>query len=227
MGLLGGVLKSVVNPMSLAQLAMGPAGWASILMKAAISQIGQQMIQQLGQQLNLPSAVTNMASQAFSGAMGGGQMGLNDALTDHARQLGFNATQTGQLIRDVNNLVSDTARDFVQDNIDQIREAATNWKKDKSEGASGSSGKESFLVAFAKAMGKAMDAKMDKMMDISRKIDKETKASNDSDGKKKAVISEMSAEMQGLSQELGLLGQALSTSVKAAGEAMSTIARKG
>ena len=55
MSFLGGIMKSVVNPMTLAQLAMGPAGWASIAAKAVMSAVAQQVIQKVGDQLGFAS----------------------------------------------------------------------------------------------------------------------------------------------------------------------------
>jgi putative effector of murein hydrolase len=70
MSFLGGIMKSLVNPMSLMQLAMGPAGWASLAMKTIGSQIAMQVIQKLGQQLGLPQPMIDMAQAAFANASG-------------------------------------------------------------------------------------------------------------------------------------------------------------
>ena len=67
---IGGMLKSVINPMTLAQLAMGPAGWASIAMKAVMSQVVQQVIQNIGEKLGLPQGIIDTAKTFAAQRMG-------------------------------------------------------------------------------------------------------------------------------------------------------------
>ena len=218
MGLLGGIMKSVVNPMSLAQIAMGPAGWASLAFKMMGSAIAQQAIQQIGQKLGLPQSVINTAQDAFTAASGfqGGPSTVKEAASTLAELGGLSTTQAAQLERSGDN----TLRNFVKNALEG------KYNGDETSSASNGGKGESFLVAFAKAMGKSMDTKMNKMMDISKKIDQETKKANDSDGKKQAVTGEMSAELQALGQEVSMLSQAISNSLKSMGEAGSTLARK-
>jgi hypothetical protein len=209
---IGGLLKTVA-PLALAAFT-GGASLAFMAQQTLMQTVGQQVIQQLAKQLGIPGGLAMQAFNAMTGGAGGA-MGLGQALDGLASAFGMSPKQAGEFGREIRNV------------IDDILKGANEGAK--AEGSTTSEGKESFLVAFAKAMGKAMDSKMDKMMEISKKIDTETKKANasDKDNKQQAVIGELSAEMQGLSQELNLLSQALSTSVKAAGEAMSTIARKG
>jgi hypothetical protein len=213
MGLnLGGIFKAVL-PLALGALT-GGASLAFMAQQSLMQTMGQQVIGMLAKQLGIPAG---FAMQAFNGLTGasGAMLNLGQAVDNFARAAGLSPKQAGDFGREMRAVMDDI-----------LKGAYEGGKKD---GGSTSEGKESFLVAFAKAMGKAMDAKMDKMMEISGKIDTATKEANASstEDKKQAVIGQLSAEMQGLSQELNLLSQALSTSVKAAGEAMSTVARKG
>jgi hypothetical protein len=68
MGLFSGITSSLINPVSLAQLAMGPAGWASLAMRTIGAAIAKEVIQQLGQQLGLPQGVINMARERLLGS---------------------------------------------------------------------------------------------------------------------------------------------------------------
>ena len=66
------------------------------------------------------------------------------------------------------------------------------------------------------------------MMSLSTQIDAETKKQNDAKpGTYQAQTGQLSAELQGVGQELSMVSQALSNSLKSIGEAMSTTARKG
>jgi hypothetical protein len=211
---IGGMFKAVL-PIALAAFT-GGASLALMAQQALMQTIGQQVIQQVASQLGINGGAAMQMFNALTGNMNGAQLGLGQALDRFGSAFGMSPMQTGNLGRSLQSI------------IQEIVDGATKSGRSSSD-TSTTEGKESFLVAFAKAMGKAMDAKMDKMMEISKKIDTETKKANasDKDNKQQAVIGELSAEMQGLSQELNLLSQALSTSVKAAGEAMSTVARKG
>lgn len=235
MGLnLGGLLKSVVNPMTLAQLAMGPAGWASILAKAVISAIGQQVIQQLGQKLGLPDGVINLAQQAFSGAMGGGNalggalgganalgrtaggaLSVADAVKQVAEGLNLNAQQEGRLARNTN----DTVQVATKRLVDQLMESEE--FKSAKNGAKGGKAGESILMRIAIALGSLADKKMGEMDKLAQQIGA-TK-----DGKNQNKISEMGAKLQALSQEMSILSNAMTNVIKSIGEANSTIARKG
>lgn len=211
---IGNLFKSVL-PIALAAFT-GGASLAMMAQQALMQTIGQQVIQQVARQLGINGGAAMQMFNALTGNMSGAQLGFGQALNQFGSAFGLSPLQTGNFGRNL------------QAVIQEIVDGATKNGQSSAD-TSTTEGKESFLVAFAKAMGKAMDAKMDKMMEISKKIDTETKNANASDpeNKQQAVIGQLSAEMQGLSQELNLLSQALSTSVKAAGEAMSTVARKG
>ncbi len=66
MGLLGGLTSSFINPMNLAMLADRPCRLGGARTKTLMSAIGQQIIQQLGQQLGLPQSTIDLAQGAFA-----------------------------------------------------------------------------------------------------------------------------------------------------------------
>ena len=150
MSFLGGIMKSLVNPMSLMQLAMGPAGWASLAMKTIGSAVAQQVIQKLGQELGLPQGLIGLAQNAFSAASGtqGMPKNVRDAVGFIASQANLSPSQQGQLTREMNNGVDSILKN-VMDNM-------INGQSDTS-GMRGNKGKQkaggSWLERIAAVMG--------------------------------------------------------------------------
>ncbi len=194
MGLgLGSIMGSVVNPMTIAQLAMGPAGWASIIAKAIMSAVAQQVIQQVGQQLGLPQGAIDVAQQAFNAASGnaagglggaagglggvaagalGRSGGVQDVVNGLAKQFNLNPSQTGELSR--------AARDFEQktfnlaDNLVKERAEKEKAASKKQVAEAESTGKKgNFLRRMAEALGAIADSKMDDMDKLSDRIAKQ------------------------------------------------------
>ena len=227
MGLLGGVFKSLVNPATLLQLATGPAGWASLAMRTIGTAIAQQVIQQLGQKLGLPSSVINMAQQAFSATSGTGDLGqqtIRQAVNGLAKQFNLSPVQAGQLEQSSNASAEKITSKLIQITIDEEGEV------------SAKGGKLSFLVALAKAMGKLMDAKAAQMQKVSTEISNAVDGSkageiNGVDGSKNSSestkLSSQTALLQAYGQELSILSNAFSQTAKSFGEANTTNARKG
>jgi hypothetical protein len=208
---LGGVFKSLVNPATLLQLAMGPAGWASIAMRTVMTAVAQQVIQQVGQRMGLPQSVIGLAQTAFTAASGTGDLGkltVANAVSQLGQQFGLTPTQEGQLAREANDVVGK----LVDSMLKKVRQSG------KEE--AGSSEGESRLVALAKALGNLIDKKMDDIIAKSKSLD----ADKANGGKQQATIS---AEIQALSQEISFISNALNNSIKSIGEALTTMARKG
>jgi hypothetical protein len=227
MSFLSGILNSVINPATLLQLAAGPAGWASLAMRAIGTAIAQQVIQQIGQKLGLPESVINLAQQAFSAASGTsdlGQQSISQAVSSIAKQFNMSPVQTGQLEQSANASADKITSKLSQSSIDEEGEV------------SAKGGKLSFLVALAKAMGKLMDKKAQQMQDISTKISNAVDGSkageiNGVDGSKNSSestkLSSQTALLQAYGQELSILSNAFSQTAKSFGEANTTNARKG
>jgi len=217
-----------------AQAALGVAtGGASLLvttaMKSVFMAVGDQVLQQIGQGLGLPQSAIDIAQGAFhaaAGDPGGAVSNLQEAIGGFTDAIGGDAFDQGALQRSADEGVKSAADQFLQGIRENAQNADGEGGDRRSQRSAGGQG-ESFLVAFAKALGKAVDSKMDRMMQVSKDIDKETQKANDSGGKRQAVIGEMSAELQGLGQEVGFLSQALANTIKSLGEATSTLARKG
>jgi hypothetical protein len=212
MSFLSGIMKSIINPATLMQLAMGPAGWASLATKMLVSAVAQQVIQQLGQQLGLPQSVINMAQTAFSAATGtqGMPSTVSDAVSQLAEQFNLSPSQQGEVSRE--------AQGSVRRLVDQLMESEE-FKSAKS-GAKGGKG-ESILMRIAMALGQLADKKMGEMDKLAGQI------GSTKDGKNQNKITEMGAKLQALGQEMSILSNAMTNVIKSIGEANATIARKG
>ena len=209
MSFLGGIAKSLVNPMTLAQLAMGPAGWASIAMKALTSAVAQQAIQMVGQQLGLPQQAINMAQSAFSAASGGQNLGNNpidSAVSSLAEQFQLSPREQGDLTR-----TADNAARRLSDSMLESEEFQS----------AKSGGKGSIFMQIAVALGKLADKKMGEMAGLANDI------GGIKDGKNANMVTQKTGEMQAKGQEFGLLSNAMSNAVKSIGEGMTQLARKG
>lgn len=226
--MLGGIFRSVLNPINLAQLAMGPAGWASLAMRTLGPQIAMNLIQQLGQRMGLPQATIDLAQAAFANTMG--QPGLvrqniNQAVNGFADQLNLRPTEAGQLRRELQ-----SATDKSMSNMQSIIEGFAKRLVEGSEGGQVEGG--SVLMRIARALGQLMDQKMG---DLASKADQLGRLGTQSGMKTKeggftaegqGKFGQLSAEIQALGQELSYLSQAVSATIKSIGEASSTVARK-
>jgi hypothetical protein len=234
MSFLGGILKSVINPATLFQLAMGPAGWAAMAARTIGMAIGQQVIQQLGQRLGLPQGVINMAQSAFSmaaGQPGAGVRSIGEAVSELASQFNLSPAQAGQMERD-----SNASLNRILGNIGRRATGAEEEGSTGSGGAAGAGGKKSFLVALAEAMGALMDQKAAQMEKLAGEITSATDGGkagfiNGVDGSKNSSeatkLSSKTALLQAYGQELGILSNAFSQVAKSFGDAQTTNARKG
>jgi len=198
-----GFLKSMVNPITIMQLAMGPAGWASIVIKAAVSAVGQQVIQQLGEKLGLPQPVIDVAKGALASATGtqGLPNNIGGLVQMLAQQNNLSPVQQGNLQRTLEGI------------LDQITTATATSREFKEAQATGG---KSWLMAIAEALGRTADklaTEMDQMAsDLGNSTDKTRASDNIKFGAK--------------TQEFGQFFNSANTVIKALGEALSAGARK-
>jgi hypothetical protein len=237
---IGGLFKAVINPATLLQVAMGPAGWASIAVRAIGAAVGQQVIQQLGQKLGLPQGMISLAQNAFATATGTQAGGLSprNVISDLAQQFALSPRVQGQLQRQADSLESVV----MQMGLDQVKQATERAETDRKQkgGASTAGASEvlgelgisgGWLVAFAAAMGEVMDKKANDIMKVAGAINEEGSTKLDAKDvngltNRNSKLQVLSSTMQGLSQELNTLSQAVSTALKSSGEAQQTLARK-
>jgi hypothetical protein len=233
---IGGIIKALTNPVNLMQLAMGPAGWASLAMKTIGSQIAMNLIQKLGQQLGLPPAVIDLAQAAFaqaSGQPGLAQQNIKEAVQGFVGQLDLRPSEAGQLERQLNsagNKSFDSLMDIVSDFTKKIAEEG-NGGEGKAKGKGGKKSGESWLVAFARAMGTVLDSKAKDIKEKSDTIATMADSNVDrKDGKAGSKHTEKLASetqlLQAFTQEMNLISTAATNSLKTVGESLSQVARK-
>lgn len=230
------IARSLVNPLTLAQVAMGPAGWASILAKAVIQQVATQVIQKIGQEIGLPPAVISAATTAFGQAAGfggaGGIPGLNANGFNSAQLLnhltsrgGMSFTDAAKFIRDIGEQTkkaqTQELKDTVQNFIDQINRDSDNKKLSRRVDQV-MNGKGSLLMKLATALGMLADKKMNDMADKTKELGKFGEIT----GKNQGKYGELTGQIQALGQEMSMISNAMSNVIKTVGEAGSTIARK-
>ncbi len=209
MSFLSGITSSLVNPVNLASLAMGPAGWASIAVRTIGAAIAKEVIQQLGQQLGLPPGIINAAQNAFSAATGttGGPANIAEAVAELAQTFGLSPSQQGELQR--------AAQQDSRDMFDKLAEAFKSGEEQAKSRSRGGKAR-SWLQVIADSMAAALDKKVEDMDKMAKALDKQ--GSNRS--------TKASTDLQVAGQEFSFLMNTASTVIKTIGEGLSGMARK-
>jgi hypothetical protein len=212
--LVGGLFKSLVNPMSLLQLAMGPAGWASLAMKTIGSQIAMNVIQQLGQKMGLPQPMIDIAQASF--AMRTGQPGLareniREAVQSLGDQVNMSPFDRGQLERN--------AEFNINDFISKMDRAVEDGKAAAKRGNPKRGG--SILEVLAAIMGDVMNAKVDQMKGLAQQMDNV----KHKQGKTDSV--QINTDLQVATQEFSMIMNSTANMIKTIGDGLTTMARKG
>lgn len=202
---LGGI---ATNPLSIAQLAMGPAGWASLAARTLMSAIGQQVIQQLGEKLGLPQSTIDMAQGAFCASMGdkaGVRQNLQEAIGGFAEQFNASPAEQGEANREVEDAINKMVSGMADGEDAKAARAG-------GKGAKGTSG-QSWLMALAEALGKKLDKQAAEMSKMADQITDKTPS--------------LTAKFGAKSQEFGILMNATTNAIKTVGEGLANSARKG
>ncbi|PVX28355.1 hypothetical protein [Sphingomonas pokkalii] len=207
---LSSLARSFVNPLNLASLAMGPAGWASLAVRTLGTAIAKEVLQQLGQQLGLPQSAINLVQDGFSMATGsvGGPATIAEAVASLAQNFDLSPSQQGELQR----AAESDSRDMYQ----QLSEAFQNGEA-LAKAQSARSGKaRSWLQAIADSMAAEMDRKVQDMDKLARAMDKQ--------GSNRSV--KTNTDLQVAGQEFSLMMNTTGTVIKTIGEGLSGMARK-
>jgi hypothetical protein len=190
------------NPVSLLATSMlGPVGgMVAQLATQVMSQFGQQLIQNLGNQMGLPQSAIDFAQAGFAGNygdVGGAALNLNEALEAFGNEIGSSPSEIGDSQRNMQDLMRDIANRASES--DDVKEA-------KAGGKGGS-----WLRALSEILGAKLDAKADELTGLAQKAKDDPSTSMD---------------FSTASQEFNILSNAATTSIKSIGEALSNIARK-
>jgi hypothetical protein len=241
MSLLSSIAKVAV-PIALTIATGGAAGPAAMQMiaKQIATELAKQLIQVIGEKLNLPQPFIDLAKNALSASQGNAG-GVGQSVGQYAQAGGLQLTEMdmAQYARDLQGSISGMAGDAIKQMASEGFESAFgeifgndndagDIQKQLSESvlkkARDGGGDEEFqaamkggsrLLKLAMIMGRLLDSKMDKMIETGEKMDKAKKQGS------------LSAQMQALGQELSMISNALSSTIKSIGEANTTLARKG
>ncbi len=208
---IGGVLGSVVNPVSLMQLAMGPAGWASLAVRTLGAAIGQQVLQQLGEKLGLPQGIIDIAKSSFSAAVGGAPASIADAVSTVGNGI-FSPAQQGAMTREL----SQQAENIAEKLFTASREGSDRAKTEGSR--NGKVGSGNWLRAIAEVMAQSMDSKIEEMQSLAQTYDSQSKNNKST---------KTMTDLQVATQEFSYIMQSTTNMIKTIGEGLSTMARKG
>ncbi|MDY7098015.1 MAG: hypothetical protein SXU28_07745 [Pseudomonadota bacterium] len=239
---IGGLLSSALNPISFAQLAMGPVGVVPFAMRTIGAQLAMNVIQNYGDRMGLPQPMIDMAQAAFAQGAGLDRL-FNQNLQEAASGLGirqfdnFLGRLTGresagfQNLRDTINFFADQGRmgptqrgqlmsaaEMLQDTMQNFMRANAQRERDEDGGIGGAEGG-GFLARMARALGELLDQKINRMVEVSEAI-------GDQGDSNTSQLGELNGELQKLNQEISIISNALNTSLKAVGESQSTLARK-
>lgn len=200
MSLLGNIMKVAnVTPVGGALSTV-----ASMASKNLVSSFGQNLIQKIGDLLNLPQPLIDAAQGQFA-AMSGDPLGavqnFGEAAQGFAEAGGKSLTEAAQYGRDMQDALTKMAQDIA---------GGPDAKEAKAGGKGGS-----WLMAMARALGQKADHLANQMQDLADKMS--AKDSKPSD----------SMAFSAKSQEFGLFMNAASNALKTAGESLTTTARKG
>ena len=200
MGFLGGI-GSIVNPLNIAALGMGPVGIGMMFARPLVSAVGQQFIQQLGDKLGLPQGVVDMARSSFAlqaGDIGGAGRSLGDVVQGFGSQFGASPFEAGEVERNLTDLIDQATTDLAQSR--EAREAR-------------SGGGRSWLMALAENLGRVADKLANEMDQMSQTL---------GDGANK---SSQNLKFAAKSQEFSQFFSSANTVIKTLGEARSQGAR--
>lgn len=200
--MIGGLVKSLVNPSSLAMIAMGPGGWAGLAAKTLMSAVGQQIIQQLGEKLGLPQSTIDLAQGAFCASIGdtrGATRNLGEVVSEIAERTGASPFEAASAEREMTDVI-----DKMSTNLAESREA----KEAKSSGG------RSWLMAIAESLGETSDK-------LAKEMDGMSKTLGEGENK-----SSQNLKFGAKSQEFSQFFSSANTVIKTLGEALSQGARK-
>lgn len=201
------------NPVSLLATSMfGPIGGVvAQLAQQVFSSFGQNLIQQLGQNLGLPQSTIDLAQSSFAGSIGdfqGAASNLDEAVANFGAGTGASPAEIGS--------AQNSFQSLMQNVIDQMSQSeefknakATGGKGGSSGGVQGAPG---WLMAMAQALGRELDRLGDEMSSRAESLSGDDPSA--------------SAEFGVVSQQFSMLMNATNNAIKSVGEAMANTARK-
>jgi hypothetical protein len=221
MGLLGGILKSLVNPASLMQLAMGPAGWASLAMKTIGAEILKTIISEIGQQFMASFKDINQARASIDERFESNGRSAHQAIQEYGEAVGASPSEIGRMQGQY-----DFVTQTIKNNIKEMNDNSSPERKEKLKGKGGLS----WIQVMADSMSKILDASLEKLNDKSTSLVntiKDGKGLKDDAAKdNQANTQKAQTDFTVASQEFNILMNSVNTAIKTIGEGLATMARK-
>lgn len=192
----------------LATAALGPGGGIMAQLATQMySQMGQQLIQLMGNNMGLPQSQIDFAQSSFTGRIGdfaGSVQNFNegsflDTIETMGQRTGASPSDIGGAQRDAQEALSQVLNDLAQN--DEVREA-------RSGGGRGGS----WLRAMAEVLGQKLDDLAHEMQDLAGRVNKDDPST--------------STDFTVVSQEFNMLMNAVTNALKTIGEAMGKSAAR-
>jgi hypothetical protein len=214
----GNILGMALNIASIAFPPLGIASSLANMVSQAVGQAVNQAVGQLTQQCGMPKflggLIGDIVKQALQDLQQPSQQGCDQAAQDN-----FGG--------DIQDLIGDLTK-MITEGAQKIMENCKGEKGGKS-GKGGKASAGSWLEAIALAMGEAAGNKSAKMVELSNKLKELSSAGGDEKAQQAAAkeMNAVNAQFQAASQEFNMLQSAFSNAIKAIGEGMAQMARKG
>ena len=219
---MSGALKSVFGGgnifgslLSLASLAFPPlaiAGSMSNLLTQAIGTAVKMAADTLMKEFGMPKFVRDIVNTVVDGAVSGNTTASEPDVDNFVEQ------QAGAVVQQ---FALESAQAIVHRAMAKMRSEGL---ETRSKARSGRAGSGSWLEAIAAAMGEVLGEKASKMVELSSKIASTAGEEGKSAAKANAAAT---TEMQATSQMFSLMQSGFSNTIKAIGEGLSQMARKG
>ncbi len=203
LGAIGGIVGGMFGGPIGAMIGQAIGG----MLQSAVGDALKDGVDQLQKEHGMPSFLADLVKSVIDDKMG--QIGKPNVPADvqQAAQDHFGGT--------VNDFKNQVQQDFVSGVMDNLQQSGDSGGK-----YSGGS----WLTALAKAMGKQLGEKTGHLVKLSNELNALPKGSNDPKVADKQT--QLMSEMQGVSQELKMFQETVSTVLKGIGEALSGMARK-
>ena len=221
----GNILGAALNVASMVFPPLGLATSLGNMLTQGVGQAVNQAAQQLIKECGMPKFLGNMIGDLVKDVVKDLTQ-PSQPQCDQAAGQNF-GNDIGDIIKDLTKTIFENAKSL----MDQDKGDGKGCKGGKGgkEGAGAAKGGGSWLEAIATAMGQAAGNKAGKMVELSQKL-KELSSADGDEKAQAAAAKEMNvvnAQFQAASQEFNMLQSAFSNSLKALGEGMAQMARKG
>jgi len=179
------------------------------MLQEAVGDATKGAAQELQQEHGMPKFLGDLISKVVDEKLE--QLGQNDVQPEAQQQA---QDQFGGAVDDFRGQLQSS---LVKNTLDELKDSG-------SEGSNGKYSGGSWLVALAKAMGKSLGQKTGHLVDLSNQLNALPKGSKDPKVADKTTA--LMTEMQGVSQEVKMFQETVSTVLKSIGDALSGMARK-